>query len=1030
LHPVFDVAVDSQHVYATHYYTPIGAADSSEPGKLFVLNKSDLSEVAQIQVGFAPRKLAIDSARQRAYVTNYIQNSLSIVDLNARTEIAQVKLGQAPIDVAVNTRTNRVYVTNWLRRKVHVISGETNAEIMTVDVDPGATGITVDEATGLVYVACNFRPSEPDVSSLVVIDGSNDNHNIVATLQIAPDKSQPVSVCVDGTRVYVGCLGGATVHPYIAVFERNGTTFTRLPDYLARAGVTALDVYSRTSLLYAATVNGPMQVFRTDTNSEAAFMPVGRSLQGIAVDRFTDEVYVAHAFEGAVSQISVHVPPPPPPPTLSVSSNGGRMNLFRQAADGTVETAVYSEETDWLPFASIGRVFPPGTRFASLSPRGGDWWLFGVDAAGVLWGTSGTAQAAGVWHQIGTGFVPGAEVAWATPFAGRVFLFAVDASGRVRSFSWSDDGPQGREIVHDSTFAPGAPITAVSRKPGHWDLFVLHSDGKVYTQWWSTDEDSFSAWGPLNGDPFEPDTRISCLGRKDDQLDLFAVDPSGRVVGIFWNNEQGWDRWGPVAGGGSFPPRSPVAVANHHPDNVTLFAIGTDSQLWTTFWDKEDGWDAWGPLGGLSDTTGAAVTAVRRGPGELDVSWLAQNGEVGHTWWNKVQRVWSLERGIRRTVGKLSVFYLEEIRTDKPVRGNVKITLWEDGSYLIKGHIHGSGFDPYSFIVQAAVPTPILPMGAFPSPGFATLQTFRAGNVDGWEPFGDEDRNYDWVELGVDPDKVANLFRHIIKHPLERLIVSHAVKNEGIGGTLDSLVKDVIEFFLGGDVLQAVGGTVVMALALGRELEDLIGIDLNDAPGLLGLGIITAATGGLYWLAVPATAVLIPMATGAFDPAVGARHRAILPEEWNWASQVFGDTLPHFDQITITNLKSASDTAFVSVDGDRYLVHMGGEAFEQPRFYTNENYSMPGQLFIHELTHVWDAFHSSEIWGWEAFIDQFSRGDDPPDPSRPWSDLGIEEKAAAVDHWYSRHHADLDGNAAVNDDYFHYIRDHIRTGVD
>lgn len=302
---VLGVDVDDQYVYATHYYNRIGSPhESTEPGRLFVLNKSDLSKVAQVEVGYQPRKVAINPGRQRAYVTNYGQKSysLSIVDLSSHTEIAQLKLGQVPIDVAVNTKTNRVYVTNPFQRKVHVISGETNTEIMFVDVGFGPVAITVDESTGLVYVACSFRSAEPHISSVVVIDGSTDNHKILTTLQIEPDGAQPVNVCVDGNHIYVGCLGGGNVRPIIAVFKRNGTTFTRLPDYPAQAGVTALDVSPQVNLLYAATA-GALQVFRTDTNSEVALIRVGRSLQGVVVDHSTGEACVAHAFEGAISRV-------------------------------------------------------------------------------------------------------------------------------------------------------------------------------------------------------------------------------------------------------------------------------------------------------------------------------------------------------------------------------------------------------------------------------------------------------------------------------------------------------------------------------------------------------------------------------------------------------------------------------------------------------------------------------------------------------------------------------------------------------
>ena len=410
---VLGVAVDSQNVYATHYYNPIGVPkESLEPGKLFVLNKNDLSSIAQIEVGHQPRKVALNPGQRRAYVTNYHQSSysISIVDLNARAEISQIKLGQVPIDVAVNTRTNRIYVTNPFQRKVHVIDGKTNAEVMSVNIGPGATGITVDASSGLVYVACTFRSAEPHVSSVVVIDGSTDIHNIVATLQIDPDGAQPSDVSVFGNRVYVGGLGGGPVKPAIAIFERNGRAFTRLSDYPTQAGVVALDMFPQARLLFAS-VAGSLQAFKTDTDSEALLAKVGHSLQGLAVDHSTGHVYVGHAFDGAISRL---VPLPHIP----------QFNLEEDL--GLTDEPVQISEDVWflgkgIHPSQVRHVTPHNTAAADTTnterlQEGGDLSL----------NLNGSGLTVGVWE------APGDDEAWKIrdthqELSGRVTIDPIDA---------------------------------------------------------------------------------------------------------------------------------------------------------------------------------------------------------------------------------------------------------------------------------------------------------------------------------------------------------------------------------------------------------------------------------------------------------------------------------------------------------------------------------------------------------------------------------------------------------------------------
>jgi DNA-binding beta-propeller fold protein YncE len=1052
-----DVALHGGLLYATHSYAPIVTPNSPVGiGDLVVLDLATLAEVRRVPVGAKPRRVAVHPTSGRAYMIcdapAPVFGRLLMVDHGADVPSGGVDLGWGATDVAVDGTLGRVYVASARTKSVRVLD-EDGEDLADLALGNRVIALAIDQNRGLAYAAVE----SPTDNRLAVIDGAA--LSVAKSIPLDATNVVPQDVAVDEARneVYVACVGGVG-HTGPSVFAVSPAT-----DSVRRI---ALPTPARTVEADPAVgqlwVSGEGRVYVLDAASGALVEQA--SFEGrpgrIALDRSTGIAYVGQRWPGRVAayrSAAARPAPPPPAPTLSFSGNGDRMNLFRQAADGSVETAAYAEDADWTPFAPLvappDSTFPPGTRFASLSPERGRWWLFGVDAAGVLWGTSGAGQAAGAWHEIGAGFVPGAEVAWASVSPGGVILFAVDAGGTVRSFGWNDGGPGGSEVVHGGqTFAPGAPVSAVSRKRGHWDLFVLHPDGSVYTQWWSAGEDAPSPWGSLDGDPLAPGTRVSALGRKGDQLDLFAVDPAGKVVSNFWNDEQGWHSWAPVAGGGEFVPGSAVAVTSAKPDVVNLFAAGQDTRIWTTFWKAEDGWADWrflkGPQKDPADdpawaaSPGAAVVVGRRAHEELDLAWLGQNGRVEHAWWGRWQGRhgegdWSVETGVTRPVGTQSVHFPPvEIRTGTPVKGNVRATLWEDGSFLFKGHMNnGGGVPPYDFVVQASAPSHIT------NADYMVLENYRPGRLDGWEPFGDAERRYSWWDAGRNP-YVQLQFTTIRDSGERELIVSHTVKAGGVVGALESLVGDVISQHLLKDVLHTVGGTLVMACAIGRGLEDVIGFDLGDDSGLLGLGIITVATGGLGWLAVPAAAVLIPMLPGGSGVPVGAKERPMDTLEHKWAEQeVFGGTLPPPSSIRITNLKSITDKAFVSVAGDgdqaTYLVHLGEKAYDDPMTDLDPPYQdqdpphgvlapAPGATLIHELAHVWEAHHGKPWWEWEALWDQCSIGAIPPHPSRPWDDLGIEEKANAVSYWYSKYHLNLEGSAAVADRYFRYIRDHIR----
>lgn len=214
-----------------------------------------------------------------------------------------------------------------------------------------------------------------------------------------------------------------------------------------------------------------------------------------------------------------------------------------------------------------------------------------------------------------------------------------------------------------------------------------------------------------------------------------------------------------------------------------------------------------------------------------------------------------------------------------------------------------------------------------------------------------------------------------------------------------------------------------MALAIGRELEDLVGIDVGGFSGVAGLVL----AGPTAWIV--GADILIPTLIGELP--FGVKDREMRQDEWDWAARVFGPSLPPRDQIHITNLRGLGNREFVSVKepgllnpSRRYLVHMGEQAFENPTTDTNPGWEVPGQAFMHELRHVWDGHWSGP--GWMATAIFADRNPSPPSPNSDWRRLSVEEKATIVHNWYGRYHENLLDQAAPENPYFHYIRDNIR----
>jgi hypothetical protein len=189
-------------------------------------------------------------------------------------------------------------------------------------------------------------------------------------------------------------------------------------------------------------------------------------------------------------------------------------------------------------------------------------------------------------------------------------------------------------------FPRGAPVSAVARKPGQLDLFVCGNDGRVYTSWWTQDNE----WSGINnnwrsiGGVFPPGARVAAVARTPNNLDLFICGNDGRVYTSWWFQGADWsgvhDNWRSI--GGFFPRGAPLAAVARTPNNLDLFICGNDGRVYTSWWFQGADWsgvhDNWRSIGGFFPA-GAPLAAVARTPNNLDLFICGNDGRVYTSWW-------------------------------------------------------------------------------------------------------------------------------------------------------------------------------------------------------------------------------------------------------------------------------------------------------------------------------------------------------------------------------------------------------------
>lgn len=202
---------------------------------------------------------------------------------------------------------------------------------------------------------------------------------------------------------------------------------------------------------------------------------------------------------------------------------------------------------------------------------------------------------------------------------------------------------------------------------------------------------------------------------------------------------------------------------------------------------------------------------------------------------------------------------------------------------------------------------------------------------------------------------------------------------------------------------------------IGEFIEDVADIpgdlveataSLFDGPGGVAGIFVSGAT-----LFVGGPTALVPAVIAGVAVAEGVnaliKTRQLSSEERTVAEMVFGNSLPSYDKIILTNLAHPQGRAFVVPNpAGEALVNLG-DGYNDPIRYTKASYPEYGQLLIHELTHVWQIHHSSFVPGLicEGIVTQVQNELEegvynPGDGEKDWSEYNPEQQATIVDRWY------------------------------
>ena len=264
--------------------------------------------VTEIVVGLATVTLFLTSAAPMAsaapfaYMANQGSTSVSVVDAANPAQpqvVATIPVGVLPSDVAVNAAGTRAYVVNFIDETVSVIDTATQKVVDTIPVGPVPNAVAVHPTGTKVYVAHG-------VGTISVIDVTGPQPSV--SIMSGFGNLMGIAINPAGTRLYVTdansphSLGDGSVYS-IDLTGASGPV--RIPVGNEPMGIAVSSSGTRVYAVGSEPINetGLLWVINAETNTLETSVGVGDGPVGVALNPAGTLVYVTSAGDHTVSVV-------------------------------------------------------------------------------------------------------------------------------------------------------------------------------------------------------------------------------------------------------------------------------------------------------------------------------------------------------------------------------------------------------------------------------------------------------------------------------------------------------------------------------------------------------------------------------------------------------------------------------------------------------------------------------------------------------------------------------------------------------
>jgi len=199
-------------------------------------------------------------------------------------------------------------------------------------------------------------------------------------------------------------------------------------------------------------------------------------------------------------------------------------------------------------------VAKPGTPVGVVSRDANKLDIFVAGSDGKTYSAAWDAQQANGqwrgWWNILTGAIPaGGTVSCVSRDAGKLDIFLVSNDGGIYTAAWDQNVAnatwRGWWRIGQLTAPPGAPVSAVARDASKLDVFVAGSDGRTYTASWdpAVANGAWQGWNNILTGATVPGSAVAAVSRDPGKLDIFIVSTDGAIYTAAWDRNVAGATW-------------------------------------------------------------------------------------------------------------------------------------------------------------------------------------------------------------------------------------------------------------------------------------------------------------------------------------------------------------------------------------------------------------------------------------------------------------------------------------------------------